>query len=400
MQRPTLTRRQFSTTAAAALITAAARTSFGTPTRLINVAVFDRARILSAATSFLSAQPITVTAFHSPRSPGTPHDFFSEGDYWWPDPANPTGPYIRRDGLTNPANFTAHREAMVRLSIHVATLTAAWKITRNPAQRARFSAKAAAHLRAWFVTEATRMSPNLQHAQGITGVNTGRGIGIIDTIHLVEVARSADLLEQGHALDAPTATAIRQWFAQYLTWLTASKNGIEERDQKNNHGSCWLLQVAEFATYLRLPAQIEFCSDRFRTALVPTQIALDGSLPLELARTKPFSYALFDLDILATLCQILSTPANDLWAFTTPDGRGIKSAVAYMVPFIADKSRWPLKPDVEFFDALPVRQPSLLFAGLAYRNPAWIALWRRLNPDPTVGEIIRNFPIRQTVLWV
>ena len=54
----------------------------------------------------------------------------------------------------------------------------------------------------------------------------------------------------------------------------------------------------------------------------------------------------------------------------------------------------------EYFDDLPVRQPSLLFGGLAYNNNAWIDLWKTLNPDPTVPEIIRNFPIRQPVLWV
>ena len=40
-------------------------------------------------------------------------------------------------------------------------------------------------------------------------------------------------------------------------------------------------------------------------------------------------------------------------------------AVAYMYPFILDKKKWPLKPDVMYFDQWPVRQPSLLFAGLA-----------------------------------
>ena len=51
-----------------------------------------------------------MTAAHSPRSAGGLHDFFSEGDYWWPDPKNPDGPYIQRDGMTNPDNFVEHRQ--------------------------------------------------------------------------------------------------------------------------------------------------------------------------------------------------------------------------------------------------------------------------------------------------
>ncbi len=63
-----------------------------------NVAAFDRARVIKAADEYLKDKPITVTASHSPRSAGGTHDFFSEGDYWWPDPENPNGAYIQRDG--------------------------------------------------------------------------------------------------------------------------------------------------------------------------------------------------------------------------------------------------------------------------------------------------------------
>jgi len=44
------------------------------------------------------------------------HDFYFEGDYWWPDPENPHGPYIQHNGMSNPGNFTEHRKAMIRLS--------------------------------------------------------------------------------------------------------------------------------------------------------------------------------------------------------------------------------------------------------------------------------------------
>ena len=181
------------------------------------VASTDRDRILKAANGYLSATPVTVTASHSERSPGGLHDFYSEGDYWWPDPKNPTGPYIRRDGESNPANFNGHREAMVRLSLIVPALSAAWLLTRQK----KYSDHAERHLRAWFVDPTTRMNPNLQYAQAIFGVNKGRGIGIIDTLHLVEVARAATLLGNASALS--TAGEIRRWFADYLEWMRTSK---------------------------------------------------------------------------------------------------------------------------------------------------------------------------------
>ncbi|GGA59290.1 hypothetical protein GCM10011507_08350 [Edaphobacter acidisoli] len=393
------TRREFlaSASAAASLLCARpiwARQLAATNPNYEMVATLDRHRILAAADRYLSEKPITVMASHSALSSGGPHDYFSQGDYWWPDPAHPNGPYIRRDGMSNPANFNAHREALIRLSLIVPALTAAWALT----QQKKYADHASLHLRAWFVDPATRMNPNLEYAQAIIGVSKGRGTGIIDTLHLVEPARAATLLANAGALE--DATAIKAWFADYLEWMRTSKNGQDERDAKNNHGTCWVLQAAEFARFTSNEEVRTWCRDRFRTVLVPKQIAPDGSLPLELARTKPFSYSLFDTDVLADLCQSLSTASENLWHFTTPDGRGMEKLMAFMYPYIKDKSSWPYRHDVEHWNDFPVRQPSLLFAGIAYGQHEYIALWKTLNPDPTVPEVIRNYPVRQPLLWL
>ena len=361
-----------------------------------DLAKMDRQRILRAAEGYLHELPITITAFPSPRSAGGPRDYFSEGDYWWPDPQNPSGPYIRRDGMSNPDNFTAHRHALIRLSLQVPALTAAWRLTRDP----RYAAHASKHLRAWFLDAATLMHPNLQYSQAIHGLATGRGTGIIDTIHLVEVVRSIPFLEHSGALAPAELRGLRAWFATYLGWMTTSKNGKEERDAKNNHGTCWLMQASEFAAFTANRELSEFSRRRFKEVLVPEQIAADGSFPRELSRTKPYGYCLFNLDAMATVCQILSTPDDNLFSYTLPDGRGFAMAMAFMFPFIADKKSWPYPNDVEYFDDWPVRQPSLLFAGNALSKPEYFAVWRRLNPNPTVEEIIRNYPIRQPFLWV
>ena len=361
-----------------------------------DVAAFDRARVLRAARQYLSERPVTVTASHSPRSAGGAHDFFSEGDYWWPDPHNPGGPYVQRDGMTNPDNFVEHRRALMRLSLQVPALAAAWKLTGE----ARYARHAALHLRAWFLDPATRMNPNLQYAQAIHGRTKGRGIGIIDTIHLVEVARAVELLEVARALAPAEVAGVKSWFADYLRWMTTSANGREEREAQNNHGTCWVMQVAAFA-HLRGDGQLlDYCRTRFKTVLVPGQMASDGSFPQELRRTKPYGYSLFNLEALATVCQILSTPEDDLWKFELADGRGMRRAMEYMVPFIRDKQRWPLGPDVMYDAAWPMRQTSLLFAGLALGRPDYIELWKGLPADSNVEEVVRNFFIRQPVLWV
>jgi hypothetical protein len=395
-----MNRREFCKTAAAA--TLGARSIAASATPLISadeVAKIDRARILRAADEYLKQAPMTVTAASSPRSHGGNHDYFSEGDYWWPDPKNPGGAYIRRDGYSNPANFNAHREALIRLSLHVPALTAAWMITRDR----RYADHAALHLHAWFIDPETRMNPSLDYAQAIFGITPGRGTGVIDTLHLIEVTRAARDLERSEAMTPSNMSAVRAWFEQYLDWMRSSKNGKEEEAAENNHGTCWVAQAAAFAAFTDNREAMALCRERFRNNLLPKQLASNGSFPLELARTKPYSYSLFNLDVMAIVCEIASFGADakdNLWQFTLPNGTSYRQAVEFMSPFIQDKGKWPYKPDVEYFDDLPNRQPSLLLAGLAYREPRYIALWRRLSPDPKTAEIIRNFPVRQPLLWV
>lgn len=361
-----------------------------------DVAAFDRERVLKAANQYLSEAPMTITASTSPRSAGGVHDFFSEGDYWWPDPKNPAGPYIQRDGMSNPDNFTDHRRYLMRLSLEVPALAAAWKLTKDR----RYASAAARHLRAWFLDEKRRMNPSLQYAQAIHGRFTGRGTGIIDTIHLVEVARAIEVLEGSKVLGKEELDGIRKWFADYSQWMTTHQYGIDEREAKNNHGTCWVMQVAAFAHLTGNRELMDYCRNRFKTVLVPNQMAVDGSFPLEMRRTKPYSYSLFNLEAMAAICQILSTPEDNLWTFELADGRGMRRAVAFMAPFIRDKKSWPLQPDVMYDAEWPMRQSSLLFAGLAFGNSGYIKLWTTLKADSQTEEVIRNFFIRQPVLWV
>ncbi|HEV7501370.1 MAG TPA: alginate lyase family protein [Vicinamibacteria bacterium] len=363
---------------------------------VFDVASFERTRVVSAADRYLTEAPVTITAAHSPRSAGGEHDFFSEGDYWWPDPKNPDGPYVQRDGRTNPGNFVEHRRALMRLSVQVPALAAAWRLTHDP----RYAVQAGRHLRAWFVLPETRMAPHLKYAQAIHGLTTGRPQGVIDTLHLVEVARAIEVLDGSPALTAAETDAVRAWFREYLHWLTTDPSAVQERDAKNNHGTCWLLQVAAFARLVGDEDTMAWCRTRFETVIVPNQMAADGSFPLERARTKPYGYSLFDLEAMAGLCQTLSTARDDLWHFALPDGRGMARALAYMVPYIRDKKSWPLPPDVMYDAEWPMRQASLLFGGLALDHPDYVALWKTLPADSSTEEVVRNFFIRQPVLWL
>jgi hypothetical protein len=266
-----------------------------------DLAAYERPRLVREADSVLGLSPKTIVAAVNPRSAGGSHDWSSEGDYWWPDPSHPDGPYIQRDGLTNPDNFIAHRELMLDFVRAFDALAAAYRVTGDE----RYAAAAVRHLHAWYVDPAARMNPNLQYAQAIHGRYTGRGTGVIDTVHFAEVAR-----------------------------------------------------------------------------------------------TKPYGYSIFNLDVMTALAVVLSTPDENLMNSTLPDGRNLVKGVAFLAPFLADKSRWPKKPDVMYWNDWPVRQPCLIFGALAAGRKDWLETWERLDPDPTVEEIRRNFPVRQPILWM
>src|SRR5690242_15054182 len=90
--RVLLTRRDFCRAAIAGVALPATR---------FDIATIERDRVVRAANRYLRERPVTIVAHHSERSAGGPHDYFSEGDYWWPDPEHPGGPYVQRDGMTN-----------------------------------------------------------------------------------------------------------------------------------------------------------------------------------------------------------------------------------------------------------------------------------------------------------
>lgn len=354
------------------------------------VAIYPKeliAKTIEKANKQIALKPITVTASLCPRSAGGAHDFYSEGDYWWPDPANPEGPYIQRDGETNPENFVAHRLAMIRFSDIVASLASAYKLSGQK----RYALAAIPHFRAWFIDPETRMNPSLLYAQAIKGKVTGRGIGIIDTIHFLEVVKALEALKS--QISPEDYAACVAWFKEYTTWMTTHPYGLAERDAQNNHGTCWALQVAVFASFTGNAGLVDFCRKRYMQAFIPNQMAADGSFPLELKRTKPYGYSLFNLDIMATLAHVLQ-----VWDWKMPDGRGIQKGIQFLSPFIQDKSKWAYPADIMYFDQWPIAQPCLFFAGI-HGDAAAMNTWKKLAHFPTNQEVIRNVPIRNPILW-
>lgn len=336
-----------------------------------------------------------ITDVISPRSAGGIHDYYSDGDYWWPDPDSDDGlPYIRRDGETNPDNFDSHRMLLRQMRDGVAVTATAYRRTGDP----RYAERAVTILSEFFLDEKTRMNPHLSYAQAIAGVCTGRGIGVIDTIHLADIPYAIEALHDSEYMTEQIYDDLKTWFADYLGWMLTSPNGIEEMNTDNNHCVCFFMQAAVFALFTDNEQIADFCRIQFKQRLLP-QMAADGSFPLELARTKPYNYSAFILDNMVTICHVLSKPEDNLWEYRTKEGHSIRKAIDFMAPYVLDKNTWPYPPDIMHFDAFPVRYSFLLFAGYTLGIPEYISFYQSLPEESEDEEARRNLAVRQPELW-
>ncbi|QGN38632.1 alginate lyase family protein [Klebsiella oxytoca] len=278
---------------------------------------------------------------------GNKHDYYSFPPYWWPNPDTKDGlPYIRKDGQTNPdANSDAtDKNRLVKMSNDVSTLALAWFFSHDD----RYAQKAAAQLKTWFLDPQTRMNPNLQYAQAIPGINTGRGIGIIDSRALVEVVDAIALLQSSDALNENDVSALKQWFGEYYHWMTTSQNGFEEDNWHNNHGSYFDMQAATFALFSGKTDEAKQRLHITQLRRIAGQFDTEGRQMGELERTRPWHYSNFNLEAYNRLGRLGEKAGVDIWNFTL-DGHSLRQGYQYIAGFINSDTPWPWK-DIDKMD--------------------------------------------------
>lgn len=294
----------------------------------------DVAVVLKGADEFLNAKPASVMEKALTPPSGSKHDYMSMAPYFWPDPAKSDGlPYIRKDGQRNPEiKKIIDHEMLSNLDNKCKYLSLAYYFTGDE----KYAAKANELLKVWFLDAETKMNPNLNYAQAVRGVNDGRGIGIIETRSLANMADWMGLLASSKSFTKQNLAAIKDWYRQYLTWMTTSKNGKDEHNAKNNHGTHYDTQVVSFALFTGNTAMAKQVLEDSKKRIA-TQIEPDGQQKLELERTNALGYSSMNLDGWINMSELGDRAGVNLWDYATTDGRGIRKALDWLLPYALDQ---------------------------------------------------------------
>ncbi|WP_418262541.1 alginate lyase family protein [Flavobacterium faecale] len=273
---------------------------------------------------------------------GSKHDYLSIGPYWWPDPTKADGlPWIRKDGKVNPLTREGSTdfETATKMFKNTSNLALAYFFTDDK----KYANKAVELLKVWFLKPETKMNPNLNFAQGIPGMNSGRGIGIIEFGGITNIITAIEILEINHAMDAKTSEGLRQWFADYLQWLQTSENGVFEKNTKNNHGTWYDVQVSSILLFLDQKEAAKQVLEAVKTERIASQINAKGEQPHELERTKALSYSIMNLRGFTQLAYLGRKVGVDLWNYKSKDGASIPQAYEFLKPYTKGEKKWNYK---------------------------------------------------------
>lgn len=296
-------------------------------------------RLLKQADTILDVGVFSVVHKKGIPPSKNKHDYMSIGPYWWPNPNTENGlPYIRKDGEINPEtrnNFTDYVEKNNFISA-VKILSKAYYISNER----KYADKGIQLISAWFLEDATKMNPNVNYGQYVPGKSEGRCFGILEIRGFIEVLKFLELAKDKNVLDKKTEEGMLNWFTEYADWLQSSKLGKEELTRKNNHGTHYDIQLLNILIYLNRIDVVKKYLSIITKARIFQQIEPDGSQPRELARTKSYSYTVMNLGAFLELAELGQKVGVNLWEMESKDGRSIKKAYQYMLPYLTQEKEW------------------------------------------------------------
>ncbi len=315
---------------------------------------------------------------------GDKHDYMSTGPYWWPDPTKPDGlPYIKKDGQRNPEYYDiTDSQELDKLEDNVLNLALAYYFTKEE-KYAQFASKL---IKTWFLDEATRQNPNLNFGQGIPGLNTGRGTGIIETRDVYRIIDASILIQGTKNWTNQDHLALKKWFSEYLNWMIESPIGKDEADSKNNHGTFYSEQILNFALFTD---NLEIAKNEINTFKIrmENQLKPDGSQPFELARTKSWNYVNMNLYGYFLIARLAENANESLWNHQITEGKNMKNALNWIIPYLKKEKEWEYEQiqKIGFGETIKI----LKLAAKRYANPEYEKLAKTIDSKTYQSDYIQ-----------
>jgi hypothetical protein len=312
----------------------------------------------------------TVTADRPKGVDLDAHEYYSGSPYYWPDPANPAGPYVRRNGLTNPAAFTANRAALDSMCDAVFTLgTAAYLL-----DDARYASRAVHIIQTWFILPKTRMEPNMEHAATVPGSQAAMAFapsGVSEGRPLIRAIQGMEFLAKSGAWDPKEEAATRKWFEEYLRWLTPS--GPAAANRRGREDSSWRAALeAAAATFAEDSAAQRRVFAAYRGPSIPRPPRTPSGAPA----IPPAQALATSIEARAMLCRIAQLHGVDLWSTPSRNRGTMAASVDFLEGSLADPKQWTKEQAAEF-QGYGVYL--MAFAGMGLNRPDYVAQYRKLE---------------------
>ena len=260
----------------------------------------------------------------------TANDFVSISSKYWPNENSSTGfPWVK-NGDTNPDTKSdkVDRQRIKDMAEAVLLLSQAYYFS----DKDEYAKKAAVMLKVWFLANKTRMTPHLQFAQTIPGVDKRSSSGVMDGRLIPHnILDSISLIRNSGFWSERFDGVMNQWFAAYLQYLTGSKMGHNALKKNDRNGSWYLFQTSALAFYLGddkvLKRQLKFAKGKLKD-----QFNGSGGLVKEITRSNSYTDSCFNLEGLTALAVVADKANKKFWDLPSKKKSAIGKGLQYMVP--------------------------------------------------------------------
>ena len=295
---------------------------------LLNKYITPTNYLLQKTSVSIVQKPFTIS--------GDIHNYESLSTYYWPDPSNPQGPYIHKDGKINPDVKKYDSTRLKVLCDRLKYFSIAYYLTKNELYYQAFIEQ----IKIWYINKNTKMNPNLEYAQIIIGKNDNHGQphGIIDAYIMNDIIEAIRLINSVKKIDRRVLKEVISWHYQFFNWLNRSKLAQIEKCQPNNHGIALDILKLNIALFVGKNDVANEITSSFYNNRLEKQIDSIGRQPYELKRTKAYMYSIYNLMHIVDFCCLQESLGNPYYK---KHYEIINRAFLYLYQFVGKHEKFP-----------------------------------------------------------